>query len=109
MAVPPKDTDFRCSCPTAFTFFTALTRTSWTLMAQPFDAARLKTLGDMFPIADQVTNSVNTGFGAFSVSGNGMLVYRSGGGAFSSRELVWMDRAGKRLSAVGKPGDFGPM
>jgi len=80
-----------------------------TLMAQPFDATRLKTLGDMFPIADQVTNSVNTGFGAFSVSGNGMLVYRSGGGAFSSRELVWMDRAGKRLSAVGKPGDFGPM
>jgi hypothetical protein len=79
-----------------------------TLMAQPFDATRLKTLGDMFPIADQVTNSVNTGFGAFSVSENGVLVYRSGG-AVSDRELVWMDRAGKRLSVVGKPCDFGTM
>src|SRR6202043_383061 len=48
-------------------------------------------------------------FGAFSVSENGMLVYRSGGGAISSRELVWMDRAGKRLSVVGKAGDFGTM
>ena len=85
-----------------------LFRWEGTLMAQPFDVTRLKTTGDMFPIAEQVPFSGNTGFGAFSVSENGTLVYRSGGGAFSSRELVWMDRAGKRLSAIGKPGDFGP-
>jgi len=42
------------------------------------------------------------GFGAFSVSESGALVYRSGGGV-SNRELVWMDRAGKRLGAVAKP------
>jgi Tol biopolymer transport system component len=32
-----------------------------------------------------------------------MLAFRSGGAA-SNRELVWMDRAGKRLGVVGKPG-----
>jgi len=48
----------------------------------------------------------NVGSGAFSVSESGVLVYRSGGGAASGREFVWMDRAGKRLGAVGKPGDF---
>ena len=77
-----------------------------TLMAQPFDATRLKTTGAMFPIAEQVPISGNIGFGAFSVSENGVLVYRSGG-AVSDRELVWMDRTGKRLGAVGKPGAFG--
>ena len=79
-----------------------------TLMAQPFDVTRLKTTGDMFPLAEQVPLSGNAGFGAFSVSENGTLLYRSGG-ARSSRELVWMDRAGKRLGALGKPGDFGPI
>jgi Tol biopolymer transport system component len=75
-------------------------------MAQPFDPMRLKTMGDVFPIAEEVAFSGNTAFGAFSVSENGTLVYRSGD-AFSDRELVWMDRAGKRLGAIGKPGAFG--
>ena len=83
-----------------------LFRKDGTLMARPFDAQRLTIKGDMFPIAEQVADSVNTGFGAFSVSENGVLVYRSGAGALSNRELVWMDRAGKRLSALGKPGAF---
>jgi dipeptidyl aminopeptidase/acylaminoacyl peptidase len=75
------------------------------LMAQPFDATQMKTTGDTFPIAEQVPASGNIGFGAFSVSENGMLVYRSGG-AVSDRELVWMDRGGKRLGTLGKPGAF---
>jgi Tol biopolymer transport system component len=76
-----------------------------TLMAQPFDAASLKTTGEMFPVAEEVPNGGNTGFGAFSVAENGVLAFRSGGLA-SSRELVWIDRAGKRSAAGGKPGDF---
>ncbi len=75
-------------------------------MAQPFDATRLKTTGDMFPIAEQVAAGGNIGFGAFSVSENGALVYGSGSALTSGRELVWMDRAGKRLGAIGKPGEF---
>jgi len=76
-----------------------------TLMAQPFDSKSLKTTGDAFPIAEQVPTSVNNGFGAFSVSENGMLVFRSGR-ANASRELVWMDRTGKRLGVLGKPSAF---
>ena len=75
------------------------------LMAQPFDAKGLKATGDAFPIAEQVPLGGNAGFGAFSVSENGILVFRSGGAA-ANRELVWIDRTGKRLDALGKPGDF---
>ena len=77
-----------------------------TLMAQPFDAKALKSTGEMFPIAAQVPTSVNIGFGAFSVSASGALVYRAGG-FVANRALVWMDRAGKRLGVVAKPGALG--
>ena len=83
-----------------------LFRREGTLMAQPFDAKALKTTGDIFPVVEQVPTSGQTGFGAFSVSGNGVLVYHSGN-AFPSRELVWMDRTGKRLGTVGKPATIG--
>lgn len=82
-----------------------LFRREGTLMAQPFDAKGFKTAGDALPIAGQVPITGNDGFGAFSVAGNGMLVFRSGGGAIS-RELAWTDRTGKRLGVLGKPGDF---
>jgi len=74
-------------------------------MAQPFDATGLKTTGDVFPVGEQVPNSINGGFGDFSVSENGMLVYISGNSA-TNRELAWMDRAGKRLGSVAKPAAF---
>jgi Tol biopolymer transport system component len=76
-----------------------------TLMAQRFDPEALKLTGEMFPVAEQVPISQNNGFGAFSASANGTLVYRTGGAA-SNRELVWVDRTGKRLRAVTKPGAF---
>jgi len=80
-----------------------------TLMAQPFDPKSLKTTGEMFPVAEQVPiGGGNNGFGAFSVSANATLVYRSGG-AVANRELVWMDRSGKRFGVVGKPGDYRSM
>jgi len=86
-----------------------LFRRESTLMAQPFDVSHLKTTGDMFPIAEQVAGGPNIGSGAFSVSENGMLVYRPAD-AVPGTELVWRDRAGKRLgAAVGKPGRFGEM
>ena len=74
-----------------------------TLMAQPFDPQALTLTGEMFPVAEQVADGGNAGFGAFSVSENGTLVYRTGGPE-SNRELVWMDRTGTRLRVVTKPG-----
>ena len=76
-----------------------------TLMAQPFDLKALKLTGEMFPVAEQVPIGGHLGFGAFSASENGTLVYRTGG-SLSNREVVWVDRTGKRLRAVTKPGAF---
>jgi serine/threonine protein kinase/Tol biopolymer transport system component len=82
-----------------------LFRREETLMAQPFELKSLKAAGDMFPVAERVPTSINAGFGAYSVSENGTLAYRSGG-LIENRELVWMDRAGKRLGVLGKPGEY---
>jgi eukaryotic-like serine/threonine-protein kinase len=59
-----------------------------TLMAQPFDAARLELSGDAIPIAERVG-----AFGAYSVSETGTLVYAASGS--SERRLTWYDRHGK--------------
>ncbi|HYM13462.1 MAG TPA: protein kinase, partial [Bryobacterales bacterium] len=75
-----------------------------TLVAQPFDLARLATTGEAVPVAEPVQSS---GFSRarFSVSGTGVLVYDSGGSVNSSR-LFWFDRAGKPLGPVGDPGEY---
>jgi len=82
-----------------------LFRREATLMAQPFDAGRLQTTGEMFPVAEQVGVGANVNYGAFSASYDGGLAYWSG--ALEDRELVWMDRAGKRVGAIVKPGAIG--
>jgi eukaryotic-like serine/threonine-protein kinase len=71
-----------------------------TLMAQPFNAADLMLTGEAFPLADQVPDSGNTSSTAFSVSGNGTLIYMSDDGASQDRELVWVDRTGKRGKSI---------
>ncbi len=73
-----------------------LFRRDTTLMAQPFDAAALKATGEAFPLADPVPDMGNISSAAFTVSTNGILVYRSGGGASQEREIAWLDRVGKR-------------
>jgi eukaryotic-like serine/threonine-protein kinase len=82
-----------------------LFRREGSLMAQPFDAGRIRLAGEIFPVAEQVGIAVNTGQGAFSASNNGELAFRTGGTA-GNREFNWMDRAGKRLATVTKPGIF---
>jgi len=77
-----------------------------TLMAQPFDAARLRLAGDVFPVSDRVGEAfaANTGFGAFSLSADGTLVL--GSGESGSRRFVWFDRSGKRMAAATEPGNL---
>ncbi len=85
-----------------------LFRREGTLMAQSFDPGAARTAGEAFPVAEQVGITGNTNFGAFSVAQNGALAYAAGGlfgsGGSQIRELVWMDRKGKRLGPVGQPG-----
>jgi serine/threonine protein kinase/Tol biopolymer transport system component len=78
-----------------------LFRRQGTLMAEPFDPNHLRMSGEMFPVAEQVSETGNIGSGAFSVTATGVLAFRGEGGA--SRELVWMDRTGKRSAALTTP------
>ena len=70
-----------------------------TLMAQPFDTKRMELSGDAFAIADSVQEEETSMRSLFSVSQNGMLAYLEGA-SFAKRELLWMDRSGKKGTAV---------
>lgn len=67
------------------------------LVAQQFDVARMEVRGDAQPVrfAEHVDQ--------ISASGNGVLAYRSGGPR--ATQLMWFDRQGKGLGAVGEPGE----
>ena len=73
-----------------------------TLMAQSFDAAKRALTGDPFPVAEQVGSAFGVSF--FSVSANGALSYRTGGG--QQTQLAWFDRDGKPLGSAGAPGQY---
>ena len=77
------------------------------LVAQAFDAKTQQLSGDPTPIADQVWVRTGPGgaLGGFSVSQNGVLVYRRGLPP-PENELTWYDRQGTRLKAEGEPGVY---
>jgi serine/threonine protein kinase len=66
-----------------------------TLLAQPFDINKAALSGEPFRLAGDVAYNAATGRGAFEVSSNGILAYRSGGPGGQQRRLVWLDRSGK--------------
>ncbi|MBI3005651.1 MAG: serine/threonine-protein kinase [Ignavibacteriales bacterium] len=75
------------------------------LMAQPFDAARLQLTGDAFPIAEQIQFVAIASSAVFSVSQNGVLVYQVGG-VQAGTQFTWFDRKGKPLGSIRKPGSY---
>jgi len=78
-----------------------------TLMARPFDAAKLEFTGTAFPIAENVTVlQPGTVVGVYSASQNGVLAYQSGVGGSGDYRLVWWDREGNEIATVGEPGSF---
>ncbi|MGH9253087.1 MAG: protein kinase domain-containing protein [Vicinamibacterales bacterium] len=80
-----------------------------TLMAQPFDVGRLELTGDPVPIAEQVaTGGLSGRLGAFAVSEDRVLAYRSGF-ATDVSQLVWFDRTGKQVGVLGEPADYGDL
>src|SRR5262245_28864908 len=68
-------------------------------MAQAFDTSKLQLTGDAVPIAEQVGFNAANGRAFFSVSDNGVLLYRSGGA--QQTQLTWFDRTGKQISQLG--------
>jgi eukaryotic-like serine/threonine-protein kinase len=75
-----------------------------TLLRQPFDPDTQAVSGTPTPIAEQVGRG--NGVGAFSVSENGVLVYRAGPGSSGIVQLSWVDRTGRLLERIGPPGPY---
>ena len=82
------------------------------LMAQPFDAKRVEIRGAPIPVVDHIgntnrlpTNSNQRPTGAYSVSTNGVLAFRSADD-LSNAQLVWVDRSGKPLGTIGAAADY---
>ena len=73
------------------------------LVAQAVDATALRLIGQPFPIAENVFWFGPAATAAISVSGNGVLVYRT---LPSPSQLKWVDRAGRQIATVGQPAEF---
>ena len=74
------------------------------LVAQPFDPDHLTLSGNPAPVASKVEYYDGKSLGNFSVSDNGILIYRS---TFSSlSRMVWLDRTGKQLATLGDPVNY---
>ena len=77
------------------------------LYAQPFDASSLQLHGNAVPVAEGVEPVGEIGptsYAPFSVSENGILVYRRE--VRDLTQLTWFDRHGKQLGTVGSPGRY---
>jgi eukaryotic-like serine/threonine-protein kinase len=73
------------------------------LLAQPFDADKLRLAGEPVAIAQNVIYYGPTLSTSFSASDNGVLVYQAG---FPDSQLKWYDRTGKEVSEVGRPAPY---
>jgi Tol biopolymer transport system component len=74
-----------------------------TVMAQPFDAERLRLSGEAVPVVERMPQALASSLSPFSVSENGVLAYWTGD---THKELVWFDRAGSRLGSLGSASDI---
>ncbi|MGE5275506.1 MAG: protein kinase domain-containing protein [Acidobacteriota bacterium] len=79
-----------------------------TLFAQPFNAKRLSLQGEAVPVAQKVAAFPQfLNFTPIGVTGGGLLVFEPDV-AIASR-LIWFDRGGKELGAVGEADLYGNM
>jgi Tol biopolymer transport system component len=82
-----------------------LYRTGDRLVAQPFDARRLRTTGEAVPLVEDVWwDGISTLATAFTVSPTGVLAYQTGG--LSLTRLLLYDRNGREVGALGLPGAY---
>jgi serine/threonine protein kinase len=76
-----------------------------TIMAQPFDVDRLRTVGDVSVLlSEKVGYWKPKGFAVFSASDNGVLAYQAA--ALIPSRLLWLDRSGRQVAALGEPGSY---
>jgi eukaryotic-like serine/threonine-protein kinase len=75
-----------------------------TLMAQPFNAASGQFVGDVVPVAERVPFTTVRNYAPITVSETGVLLYESDAGMTLSNQMVWCNRKGQLLGAVGPSG-----
>ncbi|MDA2937576.1 protein kinase, partial [Acidobacteria bacterium AH-259-A15] len=80
-----------------------------TLLALPFDVARLEVTGGPVPLIEGIrqANPDVTGVAHFSFSGLGSLVYVPDIGAETKHTLVWVDRQGQEEPLAAEPRRYG--
>jgi hypothetical protein len=69
------------------------------LMAQPFDATKLRLDGQPFPMAGQVSTIATTSLYRFSASETGVLVFDPLANRMTQR-AYWVDRGGKTIHSL---------
>jgi eukaryotic-like serine/threonine-protein kinase len=77
-----------------------------TLMAQPFDASKLRLTGDAAPMLEHAGANGALRRGIFSVSENGTLSYGVTSSAGINSRLLWFDRSGKQIGETGTPAQY---
>jgi len=65
-----------------------------TLLAAPFDAARLAVTGPPLPVLEGLSMGLNTPTAHFRLSANGTLAYAPGPAVGGERTVVWVDQQG---------------
>ena len=75
------------------------------LMSLAFSESRLQIEGDPVTLADDIGTFDSLSLTPVSVSDSGVLAYQSAGR--QTRQLAWVDRAGRLLSFAGGPADYG--
>jgi serine/threonine protein kinase/Tol biopolymer transport system component len=84
-----------------------LYRRESSLVAQPFDAAKLELKGDPIPIAEDVGFDATSYQGYFSASDDGVVVHHSGSAGLT--QFTWTDRKGQQLGLIDEPADQGDL
>jgi Tol biopolymer transport system component len=77
-----------------------------TLMAQRFDASKLRLIGEATSVAEEVLQNFIVFRSIFTASDTGVLAYETGGVGTGGFQLTWVDRSGKALAKVGAPGEY---
>jgi serine/threonine protein kinase/Tol biopolymer transport system component len=77
-----------------------------TLMAQPFDAGKLRLTGDAAPLLEHAGVNVALHHGIFTVSENGTLSCGVATSASVNSRLLWFDRSGKQIGETGTPAQY---